>query len=49
LIIFDLVRRVDDKLGFRATYEKPLDWNGLDQEHVNSGVKRMLRDLNSQN
>lgn len=49
LIIFDLVRRVDDKLGFRATYEKPLDWNGLDQEHVNSGVKRMLRDLKSQN
>ncbi len=49
LIIFDLVRRVDDKLGFRATYEKPLDWNGLDQEHVNSGVKRMLRDLKTQN
>jgi hypothetical protein len=44
-IIFDLVRHADDKMAFRATYEKRLDWNGLDQEHVNSGVKRMLRDL----
>ena len=49
LIIFDLVRRGEDKLAFRATYEKPLDWNGLDQQHVNSGVKRMLRDLKPQN
>jgi len=48
-IIFDLVRRGDDKMAFRATYEKPLDWNGLDQQHVNSGVKRMLRDLKPQN
>ena len=48
LIIFDLMRRADDKLGFRSTYEKPLDWNGLDQEHVTSGVKRMLRDLKPQ-
>ena len=48
-IVFDLVRRTDDKLAFRATYEKPLDWNGLDQQHVNSGVKRMLRDLKPQN
>jgi hypothetical protein len=44
-IVFDLLRREDDKMAFRATYEKPLDWNGLDQERVNSGVKRMLRDL----
>ncbi len=48
-IIFDLVRRADDRMAFRATYEKPLDWNGLDQEHVNKGVKRMLRDLKPQN
>jgi Domain of unknown function (DUF4136) len=48
-IVFDLVRRADDKLGYRATYEKPLDWNGLDQEHVNSGVKKMLKDLKPQN
>ena len=48
-IIFDLVRRGDDRMAFRATYEKQLDWNGLDQEHVNSGVKRMLRDLKPQN
>jgi hypothetical protein len=48
-IIFDLVRRGDDKLAYRATYEKPLDWNGLDQEHVNSGVKKMLKDLKPQN
>ncbi len=48
-IVFDLVRQADNKLGYRATYEKPLDWNGLDQEHVNSGVKKMLRDLKPQN
>ncbi|HLZ11324.1 MAG TPA: DUF4136 domain-containing protein [Candidatus Acidoferrum sp.] len=47
-IIFDLVRRADDKMAFRSSYEKPLDWNGLDQEHVNKGVKRMLRDLKPQ-
>lgn len=44
-IVFDLVRRDDDKLAYRATYEKPLDWNGLDQDHVNSGVKKMLDKL----
>src|SRR5579859_3101882 len=48
-IVFDLVRRGDDKLAYRATYEKPLDWNGLDQEHVNSGVKKMLDKLKTQN
>jgi Domain of unknown function (DUF4136) len=48
-IVFDFVRRGDDKLAYRATYEKPLDWNGLDQEHVNSGVKKMLKDLKPQN
>jgi hypothetical protein len=48
-IIFDLVRRADEKLAYRASYEKPLDWNGLDQEHVNSGVKKMLKELKPQN
>jgi Domain of unknown function (DUF4136) len=48
-IVFDLVRRADEKMAYRATYEKPLDWNGLDQEHVNSGVKKMLKDLKPQN
>ena len=48
-IVFDLVRRDDDKLAYRATYEKPLDWNGLDQEHVNSGVKKMMDKLKTQN
>jgi hypothetical protein len=48
-IVFDLVRRGDDKLAYRATYEKPLDWNGLDQEHVNWGVKKMLDKLKPQN
>jgi hypothetical protein len=36
-------------MAYRATYEKSLDWNGLDQEHVNSGVKKMLKDLKPQN
>lgn len=49
MIVFDLVRRDDNKLGYRATYEKPLDWNGLDQDHVNSGVKKMLDKLKPQN
>jgi hypothetical protein len=48
-IVFDLVRRTDEKLAYRASYEKPLDWNGLDQEHVNSGVKKMLKELKPQN
>src|SRR5215468_1246739 len=48
-IVFDLVRRGDDKLAYRATYEKPLDWNGLDQDHVNSGVRKMLDKLKTQN
>jgi len=48
-IVFDLVRRGDDKLAYRVTYEKPLDWNGLDQDHVNSGVRKMLDKLKTQN
>jgi len=48
-IIFDLVRHADNRMGYRATYEKPLDWNGLDQDHVNSGVKQMLHKLKPQN
>src|SRR5215475_9841702 len=48
-IVFDLVRQADEKMAYRATYEKPLDWNGLDQEHVNSGVKKMLDKLKTQN
>jgi len=48
-IVFDLVRQADNKMAYRATYEKPLDWNGLDQEHVNSGVKKMLKELKPQN
>jgi len=48
-IVFDLVRHGDDKMAYRATYEKLLDWNSLDQEHVNSGVKKMLKELKPQN
>ncbi len=48
-IVFDLVRAGDNRMAYRATYEKPLDWNGLDQEHVNSGVKKMLKELKPQN
>lgn len=48
-IIFDLVRRGDDKMAYRASYEKVLDWNSLDPEHVNSGVKKMLKELKPQN
>ena len=48
-IVFDLVRQADNRMGYRATYEKPLDWNGLDQDHVNSGVKKMLDRLKPQN
>jgi len=44
-IVFDLVRQTDNRMSYRATYEKPLDWNGLDQDHVNSGVKKMLEKL----
>jgi hypothetical protein len=48
-IVFDLVRRGDDRMAYRAVYEKQLDWNGLDQDRVNSGVKKMLRDLKPSN
>ena len=48
-IVFDLVRRGDDRMAFRSVYEKLLDWNSLDQEHVNGGVKKMLKDLRPQN
>ena len=48
-IVFDLVRRGDERMAYRATYEKLLDWNSLDQERVNSGVKKMLKDLKPQN
>lgn len=44
-IVFDLVRRIDDKMAYRATYGKKLDSNGLDQEHVNEGMKKMLEKL----
>lgn len=48
-IVFDLVRRGDDRMAYRATYQKLLDWNSLDQEHVNGGVKKMLKELKPQN
>jgi hypothetical protein len=48
-IVFDLVRREDDRMAYRATYEKLLDWNSLDQEHVNGGVKKMLKELKPAN
>jgi len=48
-IVFDFVRQRDDKLAYRATYEKALDWNGLDQDHMNSGVRKMLDKLKTQN
>jgi hypothetical protein len=48
-IVFDLVRRGDDKMAYRATYEKLLDWNSLDQGHVNGGVKKMLKELKPTN
>ena len=48
-IVFDFVRRADNKMAYRATFAKQLDWNGLDQEHVNSGVQKMLKELKPQN
>jgi hypothetical protein len=32
-------------MAYRATYGKKLDSNGLDQEHVNEGMKKMLEKL----
>ena len=48
-IVFDFVRRGDSKMAYRATFGKPLDSNGMDQEHVNSGVQKMLKELKPQN
>jgi hypothetical protein len=48
-IIFDLVRRGDDKMAYRATYEKALDWKGMEQNQVNSGVQKMLKELKPAN
>jgi len=47
-IVFDLVRQDDNRMGYRATFDKRLDWNGLDQEHITSGVQKMLKDLKPQ-
>ena len=48
-IVFDLVRGEDEKLAYRAVYAKKLDSKGMDQQHVTSGVQKMLEQLKPTN
>ena len=48
-IVFDLVHGADDKLAYRAVYGKKLDEKGMDQQHVTSGVQKMLEKLQPTN
>lgn len=48
-IVFDLVHSADDRLAYRAVYGKKLDEKGMDQQHVTSGVQKMLEKLQPTN
>jgi hypothetical protein len=48
-IVFDLVHSEDDKLAYRAVYGKKLGDKGMDQQHVTSGVQKMLEKLQPTN
>jgi hypothetical protein len=48
-IVFDLVRRTDGRLGFRAIGQREVTRDSFRPDEINSSVKHLLKDLKTGN